>query len=265
MIVLNDHFEELKKKLTTNNFYVVSDFDRTLTIGDSITSWAILSSSNYVDKNYNNERNAYYDYYRPIELDPTVPFEKKNKLMKEWFKKHMQLFSKYQLSEEVIIEAAKNQQVMHFREGASEFLKYLADNNIPLIIISAGIGNFIEQFLKQQNCYFDNIYIVTNFIKFKNGVACDIDENIIHSLNKNEVSYNDVIKESIKDKDYVILFGDQVEDSKMVSEDKRSQTIRVGFLDKNISENKKIFEDTFDVIGIDNTSYYEIIELLDLK
>ena len=71
--------------------------------------------------------------------------------MTEWWKKHIGLFIKYKLSEEVINDAAVNLRVMSFSKGAKELLKNLKDRNIPVIIISAGIGNFIEQFLIKNN------------------------------------------------------------------------------------------------------------------
>ena len=52
-----------------DNFYVVTDFDRTITKGNSKTSWSILASSDLVPKEYVKERQELYDYYRPIEID----------------------------------------------------------------------------------------------------------------------------------------------------------------------------------------------------
>ena len=35
---------------------------------------------------------------------------------------------------------------MYFRDGAKEFLKEMNDRGIPIIVISAGVGNIIQQF-----------------------------------------------------------------------------------------------------------------------
>lgn len=64
--------EKVKDKLPIkdlNNYYVVTDFDRTITNGFSKTSWSILAESNMVPEVYVNERQELYDKYRPIELD----------------------------------------------------------------------------------------------------------------------------------------------------------------------------------------------------
>lgn len=106
-----------------NTIHVLTDFDKTITIGSSDSSWSILSKSNLVPKEYVLERQELFNYYRPIEIDETLDYCEKNKLMTEWWNKHISLFIKYKLSETVIIEAAKNLKVMSFREGAKEFYK----------------------------------------------------------------------------------------------------------------------------------------------
>lgn len=58
------------------------------------------------------------------------------------------------------MEESKNLNFMSFRPYFKDFILFLNINNGPFIIISAGIGNFIESFLKGHNCYYDNIYIL---------------------------------------------------------------------------------------------------------
>ena len=125
-----------------NNVYIVADFDRTITTGNSQASWSILANSDLVPKSYVEERQKLYEKYRPIELDETMDFKLRTQLIKEWFQKHIELFVKYQISEEIFEKAATNLRVLEFRPGAKEFLSFLNENQIPLIIISAGIGNF---------------------------------------------------------------------------------------------------------------------------
>ena len=50
------------------------------------------------------------------------------------------------------------------RDGFKDFLYGLYMQNIPVVILSAGIGNVILETLKLYNCLYDNIYIVSNFI-----------------------------------------------------------------------------------------------------
>lgn len=258
MITYNKEKLNIANNWLDDTIRILIDFDRTITVGNSESSWGVLSKSNLVPKEYVKERQALYSYYRPFEIDEKLDYDTKNKLMIEWWNKHINLLIKYRLSESIINETAKNLTVMSFRDGAEEFFKNMNDRNIPVIIISAGIGNFIEQFLIKNDCYFDNIYIISNFIKFENGIAVGVCENVIHSLNKNEVALPQNIKDLIKDRTNIILLGDSISDIKMAREEDRESALKIGFLDENIEENKPYFEKSFDIVCTDNTTYTEL-------
>lgn len=265
MLISKSKLKEKLSKFNNDNTYILTDFDRTITVGGSNSSWSILSKSNKVPKEYVEERQKLYEYYRPIEIDENLEYETKNSLMSEWWSKHINLFIKYKLEKKVVDEAAKDLHAMEFREGAKEFLESLNKRKIPVIIISAGIGNFIEQFLIKNNCNFDNIYIVSNFIKFENEVAVGICENIIHSLNKNEVSIPLEVKEKLNGRENVILLGDNISDIKMISEEKKENAFKIGFLEEKIEENKEKYIDEFDLVCTDNSNFFEIEEFLKKK
>ena len=258
MISIKKETLERIKQWSDSSIYILTDFDRTITVGNSDSSWSILSKSDMVPKEYVAERQEFFNYYRPYEIDESLDYETKNRLMTEWWNKHIGLFIKYKLSEEVINNAARNLRVMAFREGAKEFLESMNDRNIPVIIISAGIGNFIEQFLIMNDCNFPNIFIVSNFIKFENGIAVGVSDNIIHSLNKNEVSLPEEIKTLIKNRPNIILLGDSISDIRMANEDARTNALKIGFLEEKIEENKPYFDEQFDVVCTDNTDYNEL-------
>lgn len=245
-----------------SNLYVVADFDRTITNGSSKTSWSILSESPLVPKEYKKERQEFYDYYRPIEIDESLDYEYKSSKMKEWYEKHISLFVKYKITEEIFKNAATDLRIMEFRHGAKEFIKFLNDNNIPLIIISAGIGNFIETFLHLNNCYYKNIYVSSNKIIFKNGIAVGVDKNIIHSLNKNEVSLPDNIKDKLASRKNVLLLGDQISDLRMVDKDKHDIVYTNCFLcEENKKELDKIRKE-FDIVCEIGDNYFNLKDIL---
>ena len=258
MIYIKDGVLDNIKDWDQSSMYVLADFDRTLTLGSSSTSWSILSKSDMVPKEYVSERQELYDFYRPIEIDEKLDYDTKNRLMKEWWTKHISLFIKYKISEEVVKRACRDLRVMSFREGAKDFLRRMFDNNIPVIIISAGIGNFIKEFLVMNDCDYDNIFVVSNFIKFSDGVASGIADNIIHSLNKNEVSMPENIRELIKNRENIILLGDGISDVRMASEEKRSKALKIGFLEEKVEENMESYRSVFDVVCTENTSFEEI-------
>lgn len=257
--------DEIRKFLPINdlsNLFVVADFDRTITNGSSKTSWSILSESPLVPKEYKNERQEFYNYYRPIEVDESLDYEYKASQMKEWYQKHIGLFVKYKITEEIFKNAATDLRIMKFRPSAKEFIKFLHDNNIPLIIISAGIGNFIETFLTLNDCYYDNIYVSSNKIIFKDGIAVGVDTNIIHSLNKNEVSLPDNIKEKLSNRKNVLLIGDQISDLRMVDRSKHDHVYTNCFLcDENKSELEAIRKQ-FDIVCEIGDNYFDLKKVL---
>ncbi len=252
------------KDWNKDNIHILADFDRTLTVGESVSSWGILSSGGFLSPKYCEERQKLYEKYRPIEIDENLPFEEKNRLMIEWWTQHINLLVKYKLTEETIVEATKDIKVMKFRDGAVDFLGYLYENNIPVIIMSAGVGNFIEQFLHNNNCYFSNIYIISNFIKFENGVAVGIESDIIHSLNKREDLLPEDIKERIKDRPNVILLGDQIGDTTMIAENKKENTLKIGFCEEKVEENIKYFNEVYDVVCTDKVNFNQLRDELDI-
>ena len=264
MIICKDNITSKIKYWGDSSIHVVTDFDRTLTIGESESSWGILSTGDFVSPEYIEDRNRLYKKYRPIEIDETMDWEKKNKYMIEWWNKHISLFIKYKLKEEVIKNAIKDVKIMRFRDGAIEMLKSFYKRNIPVIIISAGIGNFIELFLKLHGCYFDNIFIMANFIKFEEGIAVGIEDMVIHSLNKNEVSLPNKILDKLKNRKNIILMGDNSSDINMISEEKRKEALKIGFLEENVLENKSLYEKIYDVVCMDKTNFKELNKVIPL-
>lgn len=261
-MIIKDYIKNNIPISDLENVYVVADFDRTITQGNSKTSWSILASSSLVPKSYVEDRQKLYDYYRPIEVDSSIDYEVKSNLMKEWFQRHIELFIKYQINESIFEDAAKNLRIMSFRPGAKEFIDFLHENNIPLIIISAGIGNFVESFFKFNNCYYDNIFISSNKIIFKNSIAVGVEENIIHSLNKNEVSLPENIKKQVKSRENVILFGDQISDLRMVDKTKHKNVFTVGFIANDDVEYIEDMNENFDIVCNSNDSYSDIRRII---
>ena len=66
-----------KIKLENSNFYVVIDFDKTITSYESEDSWDVTGrAANNI--NCDKEIESLYKKYRPIELDYTISIEKCN-------------------------------------------------------------------------------------------------------------------------------------------------------------------------------------------
>ena len=84
-----------------DNYIVVSDFDRTITSGISTNSWCVLDENESVCEGYKTEMEALQNHYHKIEIDPDVPDDIKFKEMTDWWNKHLDLFIKYQFTEDL--------------------------------------------------------------------------------------------------------------------------------------------------------------------
>lgn len=260
MIFINN--EKLNKiKLNKSNFYVVIDFDRTITETNSCQSWNVCNS--VLDDNFKKKSKELVEKYEPIEVDYTISFEEKNKAMIEWYSRSMNVFYEFHLTNQILMESVSKSNIS-FREGAKEFLKNMYENHIPVIIVSAGIGNVIEECLKQRNCLYENISIISNFIKFdENGNMKKYDTKIIHSLNKNMDEYlSDLDREKIQDKSYCLLVGDLVEDKTMVDSSVLEKSILVGFLNQNIKANLEVYKENFDIVLSENDGTFKVLSKL---
>ena len=261
MIYINNQDKIDKIKLNSNDFYVVADFDRTLTEGASDSTWGIFANANQVGKEYKEKRTALYNKYRPIEIDPNISEEEKSKAMTEWWQLHINLFYEYGVKEEAVKNAVRLGN-MKYRNGAKEFLRKMNELNVPVIIVSAGIGNVIEEFLKLEEDLYSNIKIISNFIVFENGEFKGIAGEIIHALNKNVVKLDEDSKHNVENIKNILLLGDGFADLKMISDKAKENAITVGFLDEKIEENLELYNKGFDIVLTNLSSFDDVNNIL---
>jgi len=85
--------------------------------------------------------------------------------------------------------------VTYFRDGSVEAFNKLYCYNVPVIVLSAGVGDVVELTLKHENLLTDNVSVVSNFLKVTvddNGLSTIEGfkgEKLIHVFNKNEHTY----------------------------------------------------------------------------
>ncbi len=251
--------EKLERFKNSKDFFVIIDFDRTLTTGASDASMGIIPK--FLGGECLKERLEIYEYYRPLELDYTIEENDKKAIMKEWANKSFTLLSKYLVSEEIIENALKDAN-LHLRPGAKEFLKDMYDKNIPVVIMSAGVGNIIKRFLEKQEVLYDNVTLVSNFFEFKDNEAYIDTEKIMATSNKDYSRVPEEIRKNLDKKENILLCGDIIEDINMIEKEKIHKTLTIGFLDYNIDTNLDIYNKKFDIVLADRESFNKIKEIL---
>lgn len=259
MIYINN--EEKVNNLKIKNFYVITDFDRTLTTKESEPSMGIVPK--YLGGECLKERTKIFEHYRPLELDYTIKEQEKQRIMKEWANKSFTLLSEY-ITQDIIDKALENSNI-HFRKGAKDFLIKMNNMNIPVIIMSSGVGNILKAFLEKEGCLFDNIEIVSNFFEFEEEKAHIDLHSIMATSNKEYNKIPENIRNQIEEKETALLFGDLIEDIKMANKEKLLNTISFGFLDANIEDNLERFNKNFDVVLAGDEDFDSIKQVLNFN
>jgi 2-hydroxy-3-keto-5-methylthiopentenyl-1-phosphate phosphatase len=78
-------------------------------------------------------------------------------------------------------------------------LLFLNENNIPLIIVSAGLGNLIYDYLDYYKIDMSYISVETNMLSFENGNIVGFDhDHIVHSANKSQVPLSEKTKKLLE-------------------------------------------------------------------
>uniref|UniRef100_A0A8C7B7F4 5'-nucleotidase, cytosolic IIIB n=1 Tax=Neovison vison TaxID=452646 RepID=A0A8C7B7F4_NEOVI len=153
---------------------VISDFDMTLSRfaynGKRCpSSYNILDNSKIISEECQNELKALLHHYYPIEIDPHRTIKEKLPHMVEWWTKAHDLLCQQKIQKAQIAQVVKESNAM-LREGYKTFFNTLYQNNIPLFIFSAGIGDILEEIIRQMKVFHPNIHIVSNYMDFDEDV-----------------------------------------------------------------------------------------------
>ena len=257
--------EEKKKKILkagAGKFHVLADFDRTLTKaffnGKKVnTIISHLRNGNYLTEDYAKKAHELFDKYHPIEIATDVSDKEKSKKMNEWWNAHFDLLIKSGLNKSDLKKVV-NDESLEFRDGVLEFLKFLKEKNIPLVILSSsGLGDTISMYLEKEGILYNNIHIISNFYKWdEKGNAIGVHEPIIHVMNKSEISVKSlpIYHELLKRKN-VLLIGDGLGDLGMIEGFDYDNLVSVGFLNENVEDNLAKYKKDFDVVIVDDGNF----------
>lgn len=195
----------------------------------------------------------------PIHLDFSLPEEFRRESDYQWFTKIMDCFIDAKFPKTLIpamLEASR----CRLREGVVEFLKLAHQHHIPVLIFSGGIKDVIDVLLERDNCYFDNISIISNRLIYdESGIMVGAEKPYITASSKLEVAKEDQYFSKII-RDNMLLLGDMLSDLKMASCVKYSEMISVGFC--NHDKDKTKYSENFDVLLMGNPGFHNVNELL---
>ncbi|KAJ7383079.1 7-methylguanosine phosphate-specific 5'-nucleotidase [Desmophyllum pertusum] len=126
----------------------------------------VIESCKLFPESYRETAKELKEKYMPIEFSGELSSEEKLPHMVEWWTKGNELITELKLKQSQIPEIVKDAHIA-LRDGVEWFFVKLHEKNVPLLIISGGLGDVIKEVIDQQSTMYDNVNIVANFFKFE--------------------------------------------------------------------------------------------------
>jgi len=264
----------------SNNVFCVFDFDRTVTQcflesgGRSLDCHDILASIPKITPECKHTMEEMMEYYYPIEIHPTMTKEEKIPHMMEWYAKVNVLLGSQGLAKADVVAAVAGCHDFRIREGVEKAFQILHEKNIPVIIVSAGLGNVIEEVVRQRIAKpggvkgeeWHNVRVLSNtMIWDKEGNFSEFSEPLIHMYNKSLQDAPDDLKKMIEGRKVGILCGDGLGDLTMAHGHESTEVLKFGFLNEKIDDRmpKYIGKEGFDRIILNDGDWGAVLEVLE--
>uniref|UniRef100_A0A665SY29 5'-nucleotidase n=1 Tax=Echeneis naucrates TaxID=173247 RepID=A0A665SY29_ECHNA len=246
---------ESMAKAGSNTVQVISDFDMTLTRfaynGKRCpTCHNILDNSDLVSEECKEQLKELLDTYYPIEIDCSRPVDEKLPLMVEWWTKAHALLVQQRIKKDHLALVVRESDAM-LRDGYQLFFDHLHEHSIPLLIFSAGIGDILEEVIRQAKVFHPNINVFSNYMDFDDcGVLRAFKGELIHIYNKREGALlNSGHFEELRARPNVLLMGDSLGDLNMADGVQDMENIlKIGFLNDKVEERKQSYLDSYDIV-----------------
>ncbi|XP_064100294.1 cytosolic 5'-nucleotidase 3-like isoform X3 [Macrobrachium nipponense] len=266
--------EELISTIMSDGFtklQVIADYDMTITRSHmngkrAESSFGIMDNSSLMPAFYREEANALLAKYYPIEIDPHMTEEEKIPYMIEWYGQIHKLIVKCKVSQGSLAEMVAASNAM-LRDGTEDLCKKLHSVCVPVLVFSAGMGDILEQVLRQFNVYTENVKVVSNFFEYNaEGVMIGFKGDLIHMFNKNENAiHSSNYFDKLKGRSNVILMGDSMGDIKMaVGVPQPNNVLKIGFLNDKIEERLDTYTNAFDIVLIDDQTMDVVNSIVNL-
>lgn len=140
-----------------------------------MSSFGTVEHWDKLTKEFKDERLKDVAYYSPKEMDLSLSVEERRKFCDEWTNRGLEALSKQDLLDgdfQDLIEKTVNAKTFRLRKDADKILDFAEKYNIPMYILSAGLGNVIEPFLiKTTSSYLKLkekglVTVVSNYLTF---------------------------------------------------------------------------------------------------
>jgi 5'-nucleotidase len=234
--------------------FFVLDFDRTITacfLDDGTRSMDchdILASIPKVTEQCKQQMHDMMNHYYPIEIHPTMSNDDKIPHMIEWYTKVNELLLEQHLTRDDVAEAvrlAREKKKFRLRDGVEEVFQIAHERGIPIIILSAGLGNIIEEVVRQciweakdmSGFPYDSVRVLSNTLLWdEEGNHREFSSPMIHMYNKSLSDAPSDLKKFIAGRNFGLLCGDGLGDLTMASGHETKEVLKFGFLNEKVKE-----------------------------
>ncbi|XP_076382262.1 cytosolic 5'-nucleotidase IIIB [Megalopta genalis] len=252
----------------SNFLQIVTDFDLTLTKqhvnGEKVlSSFGVFSKCKQLLETYSKESSRLYKKYRPIEIDPYLPIDVKAEEMTNWMIETEKILKEIPF-DPIEIEEVSKVYGTDLRDGTQEILKKLDTVDIPVLVFSAGLGDVVEAILRNKGVLFNNVKVISNFLKYKDGKIVGFrNKRLIHVFNKNEHAIEQEYFKVLERRRNVLLMGDSLGDASMVDGMKDvGAVLKIGFLYDHVDSSLESYMEVFDIVLVDDQTMQVPLDIL---
>lgn len=245
MITFNWQAQEKLKNFTPENTSLVTDFDGTVISGTSKNSFSVFID--VLGLEYAQKAQRLYMIFGPHEANHELDLERKKIIMARWWKNHLWLFAKTPLTKDHLTHELTRSVVL--RRGMESLISRFHENAIPTMVFSAGVAQVIDMVLERYFGNSHNIKVAANRLSFTPDWVNNGTQDVpIHVVNKTDHDFPHLFSEEIRSRTHVIVVGDSLSDSNMVTSIPLEKRLTVGFLNNPDDLKRKIFGERFDIV-----------------
>lgn len=241
-----------------NELLVIADFDRTITRcflpngGRGSSAHGCMESGEVLSKEHSARCQELFSKYYPVEIDPEMSIADKIPIMNEWYSTVHDLMLKETVTREKIRNAVVTCDTIMLRDCVADFLRSCQDASppVPVLIMSAGLGDVIEEFLKKSLPFqlAPTTRVVSNMMVFDGeGHLVAFSEPLMHMFNKTAAFLPDSCRNLVAGRKHCLLLGDGLGDLTM-ADGLDVQKLTVGFLNEKIDERLTKYQEGFDYV-----------------
>ncbi|XP_043530672.1 cytosolic 5'-nucleotidase 3-like isoform X2 [Chiloscyllium plagiosum] len=219
-----------------------------------ITCYSIIQDSTLISDECKIKMNELFNFYYPIEIDHSRSIEEKFPLMIEWWTKVHELLVEQKIEKSKLAKTVKESGA-ELRDGFRIFFGELHKHGVPVLIFSAGVGDVLEEIIRQIEVYHQNVTVVSNFMDFdENGILKGFKGEIIHVYNKREGALRNTKHfQQLRSCSNVILLGDSLGDLNMADGVQNQENIlKIGFLNDKVDQLLNKYLALYDIVLVND-------------